>query len=202
MGRALCFGDSNTWGYCPPDGKRYDRHTRWAGLLADLTGWEIVEEGLNGRTTIFYDSTEHFRCGLDYAEACVLSHVPLDRIIIMLGTNDAKWKYKASAEQITEGLSQVIDLMREAAARKNQYPRILIIAPPPLFMWGEDPEFDLASEEKIRSLGDLYEKLAQEKSCDFLRASDVVTEIGEDGAHMTADGHRRLAEAILPFLWD
>lgn len=200
MKRILCFGDSNTWGYKPLDGRRYDRHTRWAAKLAEHDGWEVVEEGLNGRTTVFYDSTEHYRCGLDYAEACVLSHLPLDLIILMLGTNDAKWKYQASAEQIRDGLEQVIDCMRESCARKGQYPKVLIIAPPPLYMWGEDPEFDLASEGKIRALENLYEELAARKDCLFLRASDAVKEIGADGAHMTPEGHQSLAEAVVSCL--
>ena len=27
--RIICFGDSNTWGYDPVSGSRYDENTRW-----------------------------------------------------------------------------------------------------------------------------------------------------------------------------
>ena len=29
MIRILCYGDSNTWGYIPGTGKRFDENTRW-----------------------------------------------------------------------------------------------------------------------------------------------------------------------------
>ena len=33
MKRILCYGDSNTWGYIPENGKRYDNLTRWTKVL-------------------------------------------------------------------------------------------------------------------------------------------------------------------------
>ena len=51
--RILCFGDSNTWGYVPATGKRYPVGVRWTSLLQEKLGdgYEIIEEGLNSRTT-------------------------------------------------------------------------------------------------------------------------------------------------------
>lgn len=56
--RILCYGDSNTWGYIPGTAKRHDTKTRWTGMLQDKLGdeYEIIEEGLNSRTTIIDDS--------------------------------------------------------------------------------------------------------------------------------------------------
>lgn len=196
--RILCYGDSNTWGYHPGDGVRYDSRTRWAARLARLTGWEVVEEGLNGRTTVFYAQDEHYRCGYDFVEPCVLSHIPLDWIAVMLGSNDTKCRYQASAQDIADGMARVIDWMRECCARKGQYPRILLIAPPRLdsSLTGEEfPDFDAQSDKTIVEIEALYEQLAREKDCVFLRASDVVTDIGSDGLHMTQLGHKNLAEA-------
>ena len=56
MKRILCYGDSNTWGYRPILGTRCDSGTRWPARLASLTGREVAEEGLNGRTTVFFDA--------------------------------------------------------------------------------------------------------------------------------------------------
>ena len=48
--RIVCFGDSNTWGYEAGTGHRLDdRYTRL--LAAAMPEHEIIEEGLNGRTT-------------------------------------------------------------------------------------------------------------------------------------------------------
>ena len=49
--RLLCFGDSNTYGYDPRSyaGDRYPPESRWTDLLAEISGWEVVNMGLNGR---------------------------------------------------------------------------------------------------------------------------------------------------------
>ncbi|NBT63057.1 MAG: G-D-S-L family lipolytic protein, partial [Planctomycetia bacterium] len=54
MKNILCFGDSNTWGYVPGIGNRYPKQIRWTGILQNLLGNSsfIIEEGLNGRTTV------------------------------------------------------------------------------------------------------------------------------------------------------
>lgn len=59
MKNVLCFGDSNTYGYDPAgmrDGTavRYAYDVRWCGVAQrDLgEGWHVIEEGLNGRTTV------------------------------------------------------------------------------------------------------------------------------------------------------
>ena len=59
----LCFGDSNTHGYCadPRDcadgGVRFNENERWTCLLGKILGDEylVIEEGLGGRTTVFDD---------------------------------------------------------------------------------------------------------------------------------------------------
>ena len=38
MKNILCFGDSNTYGFVPGIGTRYDRGTRWTGRLAKALG--------------------------------------------------------------------------------------------------------------------------------------------------------------------
>ena len=95
----LCFGDSNTWRYKPDKSGRYDENIRWTGLLQKKlgSGYHIIEEGLCGRTTVFQDELREGRCGLDLIGVTVEMHNPIDLMIIMLGTNDCKTRYRASA---------------------------------------------------------------------------------------------------------
>ncbi len=47
MKEILCFGDSNTYGLIPGTTRRYDRETRWTGILAEKLydkGYRIIEE--------------------------------------------------------------------------------------------------------------------------------------------------------------
>ena len=55
MKKILCYGDSNTFGYNPETGGRYDKNTRWSGILSYLLkeNYEIIEEGMNNRTAFF-----------------------------------------------------------------------------------------------------------------------------------------------------
>ena len=47
--RVICYGDSNTFGYDPQAmfGEHY--HPRWTDILSELTGWDVVNDGVNGR---------------------------------------------------------------------------------------------------------------------------------------------------------
>ena len=87
MKNVLCFGDSNTYGYDPAgmrDGTavRYAQDVRWCGVAQrDLgEGWHVIEEGLNGRTTV-RDDMCHLDTNLNGIRALPMlleAHKPLD----------------------------------------------------------------------------------------------------------------------------
>ena len=95
----VCFGDSNTHGYCAMNDGRFDENERWTCLLQKELGEDylILEEGLSGRTTCFNDPLFEGLSGLDYIYPCLMSHEPVDLLIIMLGTNDTKERFGASS---------------------------------------------------------------------------------------------------------
>lgn len=198
--RILCYGDSNTWGFRPVTGGRYEKEERWTGRLQKLTGYDVIEEGLNGRTTIFTDYLEPYRNGYEYAAPCIMSHLPLDLIIIMLGTNDAKRRYHVTASEIARGLGQVIGQMRRYCEEKGANPDILIVAPPAAAITEGDWDFGVDANETICRLAEEYEKLAEELHCEFVRASDYVDDIGGDGLHLTLRGHQKLADGLASYL--
>jgi lysophospholipase L1-like esterase len=96
----LCYGDSNTWGSDPETGERFAPEVRWPGVLRQALGegYWVVEEGLNGRTTVRDDPIEGaHKNGRTYLPACLEFHKPIDLVLIMLGTNDLKARFAASA---------------------------------------------------------------------------------------------------------
>jgi lysophospholipase L1-like esterase len=106
--RVLCFGDSNTHG-CPGDDIDYVRlpaDRRWTGLLQDLLGdgYEVIEEGLNGRTTDVDYEDRPGHNGRPYFVPCLLSHQPLDVVVVMLGSNDLKACFARTPNEIAEAL--------------------------------------------------------------------------------------------------
>ena len=89
----LCYGDSNTHGYNLQGGGRFPKEIRWSGRLQEMLGseYQVVEEGCNGRTTM-YGNVDEWTNGMLYLRPCLYSHRTVDFLIIMLGTNDLKKK--------------------------------------------------------------------------------------------------------------
>lgn len=128
MKQILCFGDSNTYGLIPETGERYEFEERWSGILSgslEKDGYRIIEEGLCGRTTVFEDELRTGRRGADLLPVLLESHKPVERVILMLGTNDCKTVYGASAEVIGKGIEKLIGQIE--SADKNI--KILLISP-------------------------------------------------------------------------
>ena len=95
----VCFGDSNTHGYCSETGGRFDDTQRYPCLLEKYLGegYIVREEGLSGRTTVFEDPLFEGLSGLSAIFSCLMSHEPVDLLIIMLGTNDTKERFGCNA---------------------------------------------------------------------------------------------------------
>lgn len=203
MKEILCFGDSNTYGLIPKEGGRYDRNTRWTGILEKHLyekEYRIIEEGLCGRTTIFEDELREGRRGADLLPTLLESHAPLDRIILMLGTNDCKTYYNASPELIGLGIEKLLQQIKSA----DEKIKVLLISPIALGeeVWKPeyDPEFNENSVRVSKKLKAVYRKLAEKYGCDFLAASDVAEPSSVDMEHLNQEGHRKLAEAVLEVL--
>ena len=190
MRKIVCFGDSNTYGYITETGRRYKKKVRWPGRLEKLLGdsYQVVEEGLCGRTSAFEDKTEPGLCGLDSIERVM---------IVMLGSNDCKTQFGAAAEEITEGVKKVIQKARESSSEEFD---ILLIAPAMMTERiadsGFGSEFDMRSVAVSRELAKNYQALTKHEKINFLDGS-LVTRVGEaDGLHLAEEGHQMLAEAV------
>ncbi len=209
--RVLVFGDSNTWGWIPVEQgyptTRYSAAERWPGIAqASLGGdYEIIEEALNGRTTDLADPAlpQLTGAGLDgsaYLPAAVASHLPLDLVVIMLGTNDLKSAFDRPAEEIARGMHRLVDLvMAQDRAAWTEYaaPRVLVVAPPPMTHTERFPgEVFADGPERSRQLAAHYEAVARAAGADFLDIGTVTPADGVDGLHLSADAHRRVGSAV------
>jgi len=121
----VAFGDSNTWGYDPATGGRFPRAQRWPSVLQRELGadFEVIAEGLNGRTTVHDDPIEPYRNGADALPPCLMSHAPVDLLILSLGCNDLKKRFSVSAFDIAEGAGRLIALARAYV----QSPRFVLL---------------------------------------------------------------------------
>lgn len=199
MKQILCFGDSNTYGLIPGIGGRYPWGVRWTSILSQRLGLEnyrIIEEGLCGRTTIFDDPLRDGRRGTEMFSSILESHNPIDIIIIMLGTNDCKTVYGATADIIGKGVTKLIGQTHIYSG----YSKILLISPIHLgeHVWKEDydPEFSKESILVSKELAEVYKKVSKKENTYFLDASLHANPSSIDQEHLGEEGHAHLAEAV------
>jgi lysophospholipase L1-like esterase len=209
MSTILCFGDSNVWGNIPASFdpisglcKRYERAKRWTGVLQNELGekYHVVEEAINGRTTTLDEIIpgRPYKNGLTLLLPTLESHYPIDIVVFMLGTNDTKVQYNRSAGEITEGMRQLVKVVKTSnKGNKGDPPKILLIAPQAIIRNANlPPMFDEDSIKKSEDLGEKYRQLAKEESCEFLDASLVATSSHLDSLHLDETGTKSLGKAI------
>ena len=203
----LCYGDSNTFGHRPTDGQRYPYGVRWTSLLAENLGkdFQVIEAGLNSRTTVIDDEVEKYRNGLKYIDVVVEMNWPLDLVILMLGTNDMKVRYQAQAVDIAEGARSIVrEICRlHQEIRPDWMPQILLVSP---LLVGEKIRDGLSDCSEgfggeraywlSRELAPLYQQVAREEGCHFLDAGSVASAGTADAFHLEEEGHRDLAAAM------
>ncbi|MCP4386438.1 MAG: SGNH/GDSL hydrolase family protein [Hyphomicrobiales bacterium] len=199
----LCYGDSNTWGAATvsrPD-DRYGPGERWPGVMRLALGsdWLVIEEGLNGRTTVSDDPVEGIeKNGRTYLYPCLQTHRPLDVVIIKLGTNDLKARFNKSAWEIAAGMGVLVDLViSSAVGRDGGTPRILVVAPAPTrASIPLHTELFTDAYEKSGELAGFYRAAAEERGVDFFDAGSVIESSHHDGFHLDPEAHATLGKAL------
>lgn len=209
MKQILCFGDSNTWGYDGESRKRLPWGKRWTSLLQEKFDSEkpsaltkkavtarIIEEGLCGRTTIFEDPLREGRRGTALLPTLLETHEGIDAVILMLGTNDCKTVFGASAEVIGMGITRLLEQIQRYAPKA----RVLLISPiylgEKVWQEGFDQEFSPDSVKVSKELEKVYQRIAREKQVEFLPAAAYVSCCVADQEHMNVQGHQIFASVV------
>ena len=206
--RIVCYGDSNTWGldaFTPGDAMRRFKHP-WPRVLARKLGpgYDVVSEGLNGRTTVVDDPfmSDYEVNGRRTLPSILHSHKPIDVLVIMLGTNDLKKHLNLSPQLIARGAATLAsDALRMDVWRST--PRVLLVCPvsikqpPPSCRFAYS--FD-GGAAKAPACARHYRAEAEALGVAFLDA-DTVTAIpdprhGGDGIHLSAQNCADLGAAV------
>lgn len=199
MKSVLCFGDSNTWGSDPKTRERFAPDVRWTGVLQRELGdgYRVIEEGLNGRTTLWDDPIEPHRNGKRYLVPCLFSHQPLDMVTIMLGTNDLKRRFNLSASDIAQSAALLGEIaMQTARTADDTVPPVLLIAPPAVTTLTDLDQMFEGAVEKSRHFARYYRFFAEVRGLSFFDAGSVVTSSQRDGIHFEPDAHQALGQAV------
>jgi len=128
-----------------------------------------------------------------------VTHMPIDLLIIMLGTNDLKSRISGVATEIAGGLNVLVtSALRSAAGPGGGAPRILIMCPPPLGKLPDSAElWGFGGGEKAsRQLAKYYRMVAENGGCDFLDAGELIKTSDLDGVHFEREEHHKLGKAV------
>ncbi len=210
--RIMVFGDSNSWGWNPVKdvvpAARYPKDVRWPGTMQKAlgSGYEVVSEALPGRTTNSDDASIPVggagMNGAKYLPAALASHLPLDLVIIMLGTNDTKEPLKLTTLDIALGAMQLANMVKNTNGGVFSIypnPKVLLIAPPPLGKMNQEwveKIFSAASIQKSKELAPLLGALAGAAGIPFVDAGKIISTDGIDGIHFSAETQQTMGKAM------
>lgn len=199
MYRVMCFGDSNTWGFNPDNGERYDNRTRWPCVMHQELGdgYELVEEGMNGRTTVWDDPVDGLMSGLSYLKPCLISHKPLDLVLIMLGTNDLKDRFCVTAPEIAKSAGRLAKFIQQSdCGPQGSAPQVVLIAPPPIVEGSNGWGIRQVGLGKSQQFAVSFAEVAEALRCDFVDAASSIKTSPIDGVHFSAESHQKLGLAM------
>ena len=200
----LAFGDSNTYGFPPMKSRtdnpqRFPKGTRWPTVVAEKTGWEVIEAGLPGRSaTSQSDVISGAYVGGPVGLRIALNSCgPIDALVIMMGTNDQKAQFGLSAEAIAGAVSSLITIAKseDIQAAHGGF-EILLVCPPAVKEIGPLREEFFGAKAKSAALPDLLAALADSWDIDYLNANTIISTDDAEGVHFDADSHKALGQAI------
>lgn len=200
----LCYGDSNTHGTLPlPDLQtkaRMAREDRWVTHLAHaLPDWEVIAEGLPGRTVLHDDPIEGaHRNGLTLLSAILESHAPIDLVLVMLGTNDLKPRFGMQAAEIAQSLERMTRaILSSGCGPGGGAPQVLLVAPPPIAETGCLAGMFAGGATKSRALAPALAQVATRLGVGFVDAAPLVQVSAVDGIHYEVAAMPALAKGLV-----
>ncbi|GAB5445251.1 thioesterase family protein [Gymnodinialimonas sp.] len=198
MARILVYGDSNTHGTVPltvlGQSERFAPGVPWPDVLAELTGHCVIAEGLPGRTTVHEDPVDGgARNGAAVLPAVLMSHVPLDAVVIMLGTNDLKPRFATSAFDIAKSVERLVGITGSLVPAA----KVLVVCPAPVTETGVLVDAFAGAEARQRGLEAHMAAAATRVGAGFASVADFAAASDVDGVHLDAAAHRALAEGLV-----
>ncbi len=197
MKKILCFGDSNTYGFNPKDGSRYNKDIRWTALLQNtLKGtYNITEAGCNNRTA-FSDNP----AGLNFTGYKILPEYlkeNFDIIIFQIGINDLQKSYNTSLTGFEKGMEKFFSLVKHY----SPYSKIIILSPcvikDNILNSYFNLFFDEKSIEKSKQIFSVYEKIAKKNKYQLIDLNKFTETSNIDGLHYAPEQHNIICNEIV-----
>jgi len=194
----LCYGDSNTYGFDPENGSRFDKKTRWTGILAELldSSCSIIEAGMNNRTGFFQNPDGIEQSGSIHLPLYLKTCPKIDICVLGLGANDLQFIFNINEDVVEKGLKRLISYIKEYSKEAE----IILVTPPILCENLLDGyfacQFDEKSIENSKKIKPIYKKVAENENCKLIEIDKFVTPSEVDGLHFSAESHKIIGKVI------
>lgn len=195
MKKILCFGDSNTYGFDPMTGQRFNENTRWTSLLQkELSGkYEIIEAGCNNRTCFSDNPQGEFQTG--YKAILSALNDDFEWVIIQIGINDLQRFFNPSYDDFKRGLENFLQIIKN----KSPKSKIILIRPQTLdetILKGSfSYQFDKNSIETSKQTGEIYNLAAKNFNCTLFDLNKIV-KTSTDGLHYDENSHKIISQKL------
>ena len=200
MKKIVCYGDSNTFGFVPAIGTRFDESIRWTGILAQKfkTEYDVVEEGANNRTGcsdnpagFLYSAQRHF-------PKIIAKQKDVEILILSIGSNDLQYQYDISLKNFERGIENLIQIAQKYVRNIILIPSIILDENVLKGMF--NVQFDETSISKSKKYGKVYKKLADLYGCRVFDINEFARPSSKDGLHYDEESHRIIAEKLEKFI--
>jgi len=133
-----------------------------------------------------------------------LAGVPINEILINLGTNDSKAIFEDNKNEVPAFLTELIQQIQKFPFDQIVPPRITVISPPP---YGPDAvlqEKYHGGAARVEQLVPAFKEVARATGSSFIDIhsllKDDFSNLAPDGVHMKEEGQQQIAQAINEFL--
>ncbi|WP_339918176.1 sialate O-acetylesterase [Yeosuana marina] len=123
----------------------------------------------------------------------------IDYVIMMLGTNDAKYVFKDRQDEVVSNMKLLITRINNYNFKSK--PHIIIMSPPP---YGSDnilAEKYQGGLKRVKRIARNFKKVAKTYDCDFVNVykalKDVFNRYTKDGVHLEKEGQKAIANLVL-----
>ena len=198
--KIICYGDSNTFGFNPKDGSRFDENTRWSGILKSKLAeeYEVLEAGANNRTGFVNNPAGELYSAQKHFPKLIAKQKDFELLILAIGTNDLQFLFNANFDNIENGLENLIKIAKTKTKRIIIVPSVILDNN--ILSHGFKSQFDKASIEKSKTIGKIYIKIANKYNCEIFDFNNFVKPSELDGLHYTPESHKIIAEKLIEFI--
>lgn len=212
--RIMVYGDSNAFGWAKNEQGtvyRLPADVRWADKMGKLLGkdYEVIVEALGGRTT-------NIDCGIKsgpgivpgagmdgaaYLPAALASHMPLDMVVIWLGTNDLMVQHNRNGFDVAMGIGQLVSIVKNGGWQQRTgyaVPKVLVVCPSKVdAKQGKNKARFAGAVKSVETMQKLLPAMAKAGDFYYYDINPVVP-YGQapDEIHYSPENHAAIAKAM------